>query len=223
MKPNDLSIIREELSKKLPDFNLVHQLSKREQVLIDYVERHLIDLGIRKQLLDDCCKNMIIFPSFESYTEIEETYLKALGWRKRELKERWTSEMTQDLFAFHGSSEIETSTAETNENFSGNGVYWERVSEEESVGSYNLREHRRGYSDGKNDCHANSPFEIRHNKWSFNGTVSGHIVQVRPAGNFWNTTPEPTRGSSPEYTDGYREGYEEARESLRDSIRVQGW
>jgi hypothetical protein len=163
---------------------------------------------------------MIIFPSFESYTEIEETYLKALGWRKRELKERWTSEMTQDLFAFHG---IEMDEVETNDNFSGNGAYWERVSKEESVDSYDLREHRRGYSDGKNDCHANSPFEIRHDKWSFNGTVSGHIVKVRPDGNFWSTTPEPTRGTSPEYISGYREGYEETRESLRDSLRAEGW
>lgn len=220
MISKNLSIIREELSKKLPDFRLVHELSKKEQVLIDYVERHLIDLGIRKQLLDDCHKNMIIFPSFESYTEIEETYLKALGWRKRQLKARWTKELSQDLFAFHG---IEMNEVETNDNFSGNGSYWERVPEEESVDSYDLREHRRGYSDGKNDCHANSPFEIRHDKWSFNGTVNGHIVKVRPDGNFWSTTPEPTRGTSPEYIDGYREGYEEARESLRGSLRARGW
>ena len=129
MISKNLSIIREELSKKIPDFRLVHELSKRDQMLIDYVARHLIDLGIRKQLLDDCHKNMIIFPSFESYTEIEETYLKAFGWRKRELKERWTSEMTQDILAFHGGG-IEMNEVETSENFSGNGAYWERVLEE---------------------------------------------------------------------------------------------
>ena len=222
MKSKNLSIIREELSKKIPDFRLVHELSKRDQMLIDYVARHLIDLGIRKQLLDDCHKNMIIFPSFESYTEIEETYLKAFGWRKRELKERWTSEMTQDILAFHGGG-IEMNEVETSENVISICPYWERVSKEESVDSYDLREHRRGYSDGKNDCHANSPFEIRHDKWSFNGTVSGHIVKVRPDGNFWSTTPEPTRGTSPEYISGYREGYEETRESLRDSLRAEGW
>ena len=129
MISKNLSIIRDELSKKIPDFRLVHELSKRDQMLIDYVERHLIDLGIRKQLLDDCCKDMTIFPSFESYTEIEETYLKALGWRKRKLKARWSKELAQDLFAFHGVG-IEMNEVETSENFSGNGVYWERVLEE---------------------------------------------------------------------------------------------
>lgn len=219
MISKNLSIIREELSKKIPDFRLILKLSAREQMLTDYVNRHLIDLGIRKHMLDDCFNKSIDPP--DDLTLIEKAYFKALA----KLIPRWTKEMTLDLLAFHGGGiemdKAETSTVQTDTNFVDRYIQSRRVEKD----SYDLREHRRGYSDGKNDCHANSPFEIRsgYDDWSFNGEVRGRMVQVRPDGNFWNTTPEPTRGTSPEYTDGYREGYEEARESLRGSLRARGW
>lgn len=215
MKSKNLSIIREELSKKLPDFKLILKLSAREQMLTDYVNRHLIDLGIRKHMLDDCFNKSIDPP--DDLTLIEKAYFTALV----NLIPRWSKELTQDFLAYHGieMNEAETSTVQTDTSYIDRYIQTRRVEKD----SYDLREHRRGYSDGKNDCHANSPFEIRHDKWSFNGTVNGHIVKVRPDGNFWNTTPEPTRGTSPEYISGYREGYEEARESLRDSLRAEGW